>query len=625
MIKNVILFFLAIYFILLILSYTLNINQFKLWNSSLIEGIDGSITSVLAANKPYVSFEQLQAIESTLAFHNNIESGVIPTNVISNLMRLGVQDAGFQAILNDKTMTDVIKLDKLKDYVKTQLKPKLSADGLILHYTLDEMQGSTVKNIAVETSDDSQYDGRVYGYTFIDTSDYKYGNASTRFRYDSSQSGNQRDYIKIPSIPLTLYKNDIFQGFTFATWYQTTPNSKPWARLFEFSNGGGCMSTILASVSFANEMTYTFMVCGHEEYEFNLIKTKTPLPINQWIHIATTISPNGSYINYINGVATQSNYSTNRDFLTASESDIWGGVVDPETKALRVPSNTERNLNYIGKSVWNNWDAGFDGRMNDFRIYRKALSAVDILRIYNLKNPDIKYTFTSLTTQVNAKRENVVLNADSTIQLVKDISGKNKVGNARGYLPYCPTSQVITIPVGQHLEITKNIEDNAFTMAIVVNVYDFNSWSFTDNHYGYNYIIGGNCNTFEMFCHANWVYINTSCTGTHMYHNVANMKGDSINIYIVKIDSNQNLTLSINGTICINNTKMPAHNKWGSSGNICIGKGPNRYSENAIDFYEFMHFDEFYSLEKQQYVEGYLAKKWGLNVLPANHPYKRME
>lgn len=622
MIKNVILFFLAICFILLIISYILNINQFKLWNSSLIEGANsGSITSVLAANQTLpVSFEQLEAIDSTLSMHRNMNSGVSPANIISILMRLNIRDAGFLEILNDTTMPDVMRLDHLIIYVKTQLKPKLSADGLILHYTLDEFQGSIVKNIAVETSDDSQYDGTVYGNTFIDTSDYKYGNASTRFRYDSSQAGNQRDYIKIPSIPLTLYKNDIFQGFTFATWYQTTPNSKPWGRLFEFSSGGGCMSTILASVSFANEMTYTFMVCGHEEYEFNLIKTKTPLPINQWIHIATTISPNGSYINYINGVATQSNYSTNRDFLTASESDIWGGVVDPETKALRVPSNTERNLNYIGKSVWSNWDAGFDGRMNDFRIYRKALSAVDILRIYNLKNPDIKYTFTSLTTQVNAKRENVVLNTDSTIQLVKDISGKNKVGNARGYLPYCPTSQVITIPVGQHLEITKNIENKPFTMAIVVNMYNFSPRT------KYNYLIGGGCGMLEILFTHNLILLQTACRNSRqLVYNMGSIKGDSINIYIVKMDSNQNVTLSINGTIVFNNENL-AHDDWNTN-NICIGKGISQdwMAQDIIDFYELMYFDDFYSLEKQQYVEGYLAKNWGLNVLPANHPYKRME
>jgi hypothetical protein len=104
MIKNVILFFLAICFILLILSYILNINQLKLWNSSLIEGAnDGSIDSVLAANAPYVSFEQLEAIESTLLMHRNMNSGVSPANIISNLMRLGVRDAGFQEILNDKT------------------------------------------------------------------------------------------------------------------------------------------------------------------------------------------------------------------------------------------------------------------------------------------------------------------------------------------------------------------------------------------------------------------------------------------------------------------------------------------------------------------------------------------
>lgn len=630
MIKNVILFFLAICFMLLILSYILNINQLKLWNSSMVEGMN-DINSVLAKNtQGRVSSKTINAIENTLAL-NNGTSGVLPTNIIQNLMSLNVNDDGFQAILKDKDMTDVVKLVKLKEYLEMVLKPKLSADGLFLHYPLDEMHGSKMWNMADETYDETEYDGIVHGYTYVDRSDYKCGNGSTRFRYDSSQAGNQRDYIQIPKISPTFYdEGDIFQGFTFATWFINTSNSKPWSRLFEFSaNGRGCDHTILASVAFGESTNYVFMVCNPSNNEFNVSMTQDPLPINEWIHVATTISKNGTYINYINGVETKSNYSTSKTGFGLdgkpidTKSIVW--LTDPDTKASRVPGNVERNVNYIGKSVWNNWDGGFDGRMNDFRMYRKTLSAADILKVYNLKNPEVKYTFNNLTIQINAKRENVDRNSDGTVHSFKDASNKHNTSYPRGTIDYCPSKQVVTIPVGQHLEISKNIEDKPFTMAIVINVYDFKSWSFKDNHYGYNFIIGGggSCKTFEMFCHANWIYINTSCTGTHMYHNVSNMKGDSVNIYIVKIDSTRKLTLSINGTICINNTQMPAHDKW-ESGNISIGKGPNRYSENPIDFYELMHFDDFYSLDKHQYVEGYLAKKWGLNVLPNNHPYKKM-
>jgi hypothetical protein len=35
-----------------------------------------------------------------------------------------------------------------------------------------------------------------------------------------------------------------------------------------------------------------------------------------------------------------------------------------------------------------------------------------------------------------------------------------------------------------------------------------------------------------------------------------------------------------------------------------------------------MYFDDFYSVEKQQFVEEYLADKWGLNVLPTNQNNK---
>ena len=634
MIKNIILFFLAICFILLIISYILNINQLKLWDSSIIEGATTLDNALIANSKNTISSKVIDEIEVTLGLQNG-SSETLPTNIIQNAMAIQVYDAGWKSILENQGKTDIVRIEELKKYVQYSLKPKLSADGLILHYTLDSITGGVVKNIAPETMGESKYDGNIYGAQ-IDTSDYVYGKGCIRFRYDSSKQYRQSDYIQIPSIPTTFYdEGGIFDGFTFATWYQNTSNSKPWARLFEFAVGGGGNHTILASVNFGWDTNYTFVVHGSDKNEFNISMTNQQIPVNKWIHVATTISKNGTYTNYINGVATPSNYSTSMDGLNlgtgnAVSTNVWGGVVDPDTKAVRVPSNYDRSVNYIGKSAWWSGDSGFDGRMNDFRIYRKALTANDIMNIYKLRNPIIPYSFSNLKIQINAKRENVVLNPDGTTNTFKDKSGNNNSGEPRGDIQYCPRNQIITIPTGQYLEIKNNrVANTEFTIAIVANVKTFNPQS----HYNVNYLFGSslcanNQGALEAYITNNKLICGTSCLGPVVQYNLANFKGDAVNIYVIKMDSNNNISISINGKPCITSQNLP-HN-WINSGNILIARGPTStwwdsngrwWSSDTMDFHEFMYITEHYSTVKQQSLEGYLANTWGLiNSLPTDHP-----
>jgi len=589
----------------------------------------------LAAEKgKYAITPQLmEVLDTELALHSN-DSKVIPENIIKNIMSLNIYDSEFQAILKDTTKNDVTKLADIKKYAQTILRPQLSADGLILHYPLDNMSGGTVKNIAAETMGDSKYDGKVYGGAQIDKTDYKYGQGSMLFRYNSSH-GNT-DYIQIPSIPNTFYNKDIFQGFTFATWYQNTPNSKPWARLFEFAVGGGGNHTILASVNFGWQTNYTFIVCGSDQNEFNVSMTEKALETGKWIHIATTISKNGTYTNYINGVATASNYSTSQAGLGLggtqfdTKSYIWRGVVDPDTKAARVPSNYDRQINYIGKSAWYNGDGGFDGRMNDFRIYRKALTDAEIKKIYNLKNPEIEYKFNYLVVQINSKPENVILNKNNTVNSFLDQSGKNNSGYPKGGdVQYCPKNKITTIPSGQYIDVSPGSSLNlggwgGLTLALVVNVKNFNP----QTHRKVNYLIGSNCNAFEWYIQDNNMCCGTSCQSPMIKYNLNSFKANAINIFILKIETNTNhVHISINGIECVKSQNL---SRARHSGPIYIGRGPTNtpwnsntdyWSSDSIDFYEFMCITDFYDKDKQSNLEGYLAKRWGLlESLPGNHP-----
>jgi hypothetical protein len=253
------------------------------------------------------------------------------------------------------------------------------------------------------------------------------------------------------------------------------------------------------------------------------------------------------------------------------------------------------------------------------------------MNIYNLQNPEIKYSFSNLTSQINAKRENAVYDTNGNLSYFKDASGKNNVAYPRGDVDYCPMKQVITLPPKQHLEIYKPIGNRPFTIAMVVNMYNF----MPAVHY--NYLIGGNCGKIEILFVNNYLILQSSCrTGKQLWYNMEtgkgisdtnksiypSIQGDKPHIYVIKMDSNANITVSIDGRICINNEFLE-HDSWGLE-NIWIGRGiwSGNYSHDPIDFYEFMYFDDFYSVEKQQFVEEYLEKKWGLNVLPTNQKNK---
>jgi hypothetical protein len=82
----------------------------------------------------------------------------------------------------------------------------------------------------------------------------------------------------------------------------------------------------------------------------------TALPANQWVHVAMTLRGNTGTL-YVNGVPQIAGYI----FKNPSE--------------LYADGNAAQR-NFIGRSQWP--DPTFNGLVDDFRIYRHALSAAEI-------------------------------------------------------------------------------------------------------------------------------------------------------------------------------------------------------------------------------------------------------
>jgi hypothetical protein len=90
-----------------------------------------------------------------------------------------------------------------------------------------------------------------------------------------------------------------------------------------------------------------------------------------------------------------------------------------------------------------------------------------------------------------------------------------------------------------------------------------------------------------MFIHNNLLYFGTSAVSASAYNLSGKVKPDTINIFIVKMDANQNISISINGKPCVSSQRF-AHNPW-TSNNIYIGRDSSEWwSSDTFDFYEFM-------------------------------------
>ncbi|KRT13706.1 hypothetical protein ASU31_23220 [Pedobacter ginsenosidimutans] len=142
--------------------------------------------------------------------------------------------------------------------------------------------------------------------------------------------------------------------FTISTWLKMDAKTN-WMRVFDFGTGTTKYMFLSIQAGSANVMRYAIKNGGAEQvvsYNYNL-------PLNTWTHFAITQSGNTCTM-YINGTAVASNTG-----LTIKPSAIGSTM-----------------LNYLGKSQFN--DPLFNGSIDEFKIYSRALTAAEIAQ--NMKS-----------------------------------------------------------------------------------------------------------------------------------------------------------------------------------------------------------------------------------------------
>ena len=193
-------------------------------------------------------------------------------------------------------------------------------------------------------------------YACYDFEDNTYDSSSSNLHATASGSpAYSKGFINNKAIDLDGY-NDYIQlpnaavnhtDITVAAWVNWDGGGS-WQRIFDFGNNT-TEYVFLTPSSGSNTLRFAITNSGNGSEQ--IIET-TQMTTNEWVHIAVTLENNTGTL-YVNGS------------VAAGNSNI---TVDP--------SNLNPQNNYIGKSQWP--DPLFNGRIDDFRIYDRALSSTEI-------------------------------------------------------------------------------------------------------------------------------------------------------------------------------------------------------------------------------------------------------
>lgn len=219
--------------------------------------------------------------------------------------------------------------------------------------------GQTNQQWSFVLADDSAVGSLVARYTFegntSDSAGSNQGTAHGNFAYVPGFTGQAinltggwdfwGDHVELP---VNVANSD---DITIATWVYWRGGA-PFQRIFDFgvdtnrymfltpSSDGGRMKFAITTRSWWDEQSME----------------TTALPANQWVHVAMTLRGNTGTL-FVNGVPQIAGY------IFKNPSDLY------------VDANAAQR-NFIGRSQWS--DPTFNGLVDDFRIYRRALSAAEI-------------------------------------------------------------------------------------------------------------------------------------------------------------------------------------------------------------------------------------------------------
>jgi hypothetical protein len=242
---------------------------------------------------------------------------------------------------------------------------------LVLWYKFDESSGTTAADSS--TSASGTHDGKLATYgtdgSAAFSTDHQVGTHALNLMPATSDPSSGGGYVTVPALQ-TLAPN----ALTIAVWVNladATPTQN-WERIFDFgadtssTTGPYCYMTA-RSTSTNTPVRFGISPSGRTT-NMQRLEGTSALTANVWHHIAIVLPAGSTYTGtmYIDGVVVATN-----DAMTLHMSD------------LATTTN-----NWIGRSTFGGSAGGdpfFYGSLDDFRVYKRALSQQEISALFALR------------------------------------------------------------------------------------------------------------------------------------------------------------------------------------------------------------------------------------------------
>jgi O-glycosyl hydrolase len=226
--------------------------------------------------------------------------------------------------------------------------------------------GSTYKYYLAVTDPLAWYQADTAGTTLADSSGHgktaaMTGTLNSNYNFTSGIEGTALHLVSggTPAVEYASLPSGIVSGlndFTISTWLNVdTLNT--WSRIFDFGTGPNFTNVNMYLTPRANgtggplRFAITTSGSGNEQRLDGPV-----LSAGTWYHVAITLSGNTGTL-YVNGAVAATNTSM----------------------TIHPASLGTTTQNFLGKSQYS--DPGFQGSIDDFRIYSRALSASEVLAV----------------------------------------------------------------------------------------------------------------------------------------------------------------------------------------------------------------------------------------------------
>eukprot|EP00961_Rhodomonas_salina_P177914 2399165-Rhodomonas_salina.1 len=187
-----------------------------------------------------------------------------------------------------------------------------------------------------------------------------------RFTQTSGQRNSNSQHFKMPAIDFSQYATT---GVSISLWFKSpvAPNGPVW--LYDFSNGYLVDHFFCILDSSNTQPVYHSGRIGQKN-SFDAEAFFSPVPAisttDLWRHYVWVLKADGGWEGYMDGV----------NFMTLAAPGLFFNTATPLTD------------NWIGSTAWNtNTANGFEGWIDDFRIYAATLTHDEVIDLYRAVVP----------------------------------------------------------------------------------------------------------------------------------------------------------------------------------------------------------------------------------------------